>query len=66
VGKGKQRSYRTSVHANGIVHIGDAYVDELGLQPRDELSIEVLEDGFRLKVLHRNLPETRRDLDFLA
>jgi hypothetical protein len=64
VGKGKKRSYRTSVHANGIVHIGDAYVDELGLQPRDELSIEVLEDGFRLTVLKWNRPEPRRQLGF--
>lgn len=50
VGKapGKTVKYITTVHANGVVLIGKAYVEKFGLNPGDELDIVLEEDAIKL------------------
>ena len=40
-GKGRQAEYRTRVHGNGNLLIGHAYTRRMGLEPGDELHIEL-------------------------
>ena len=50
---GRAKSYLTSVHKSGRVHIGEAYINELNLDTGDQLTIEVLADGYLLKVVNK-------------
>jgi hypothetical protein len=40
-GKGRQADYRTRVHGNGNLLIGNAYTRRMGLEPGDEFKIEL-------------------------
>ncbi|WP_349306851.1 AbrB family transcriptional regulator [Lyngbya confervoides] len=40
-GRGREASYRVSVHKNGSIVIGAAYTSEMGLQPGDEFEIKL-------------------------
>ena len=40
-GRGREASYRTSVHKNGSIVIGDSYTKEMGLKPGDEFEIRL-------------------------
>ena len=40
-GKGRQAEFRTRVHGNGNLLIGQAYTRRLGLEPGDEFRIEL-------------------------
>lgn len=42
--KGRQADYRTRVHGNGNLLIGQAYTRQMGLQPGDEFRIELHKD----------------------
>lgn len=42
--KGRQAEYRTRVHGNGNLLIGNAYTRRLGLEPGDEFRIELHRD----------------------
>lgn len=48
---GRTKSYRTSVHKSGRIHIGEAYINELNVDVGDEFSIVVLADGFLLTLI---------------
>jgi len=54
---GRTKSYRTSVHKSGRIHIGEAYIYELNADTGDQFSIEVLSDGFLLKKLPKEKPD---------
>jgi hypothetical protein len=40
-GRGREATYRVSVHKNGQIVIGNAYTEEMGLQPGDEFEIKL-------------------------
>lgn len=40
-GRGREASYRVSVHQNGQIVIGSNYTQELGLKPGDEFEIKL-------------------------
>ena len=40
-GRGREASYRVSVHKNGSIVIGSAYTSEMGLNPGDEFEIKL-------------------------
>ncbi|MDJ0705455.1 MAG: AbrB family transcriptional regulator [Leptolyngbyaceae cyanobacterium MO_188.B28] len=40
-GRGRDRTYRTTVHKNGTIVIGKSYTEEMGLQPGDEFEIKL-------------------------
>ncbi|MBF2037487.1 MAG: AbrB family transcriptional regulator [Leptolyngbyaceae cyanobacterium T60_A2020_046] len=40
-GRGREASYRVSVHKNGQIVIGAAYTQEMGLKPGDEFEIKL-------------------------
>lgn len=44
VSKGRQADFRTRVHGNGNLLIGNAYTRRLGLEPGQEFQIQIHED----------------------
>ncbi len=40
-GRGREASYRVSVHQNGQIVIGSAYTEKMGLKPGDEFEIKL-------------------------
>ncbi|MDA0673241.1 MAG: AbrB family transcriptional regulator [Cyanobacteria bacterium] len=50
-GRGREATYRVSVHKNGQIVIGAAYTQEMGLQPGDEFEIKVGYKHIHLKQL---------------
>jgi len=48
---GRAKSYIASVHKSGRIHIGEPYVNELNLDIGDQLTIEVLPDGYLLRLI---------------
>lgn len=40
-GRGREATYRVSVHKNGSIVIGSNYTQEMGLQPGDEFEIKL-------------------------
>ncbi|MGE5655554.1 MAG: AbrB family transcriptional regulator [Actinomycetota bacterium] len=40
-GRGREASYRTTVHKNGSIVIGASYTQEMGLKPGDEFEIKL-------------------------
>ncbi|MEO0537211.1 MAG: AbrB family transcriptional regulator [Cyanobacteria bacterium P01_A01_bin.123] len=40
-GRGREASYRTSVHKNGQIVLGNSYTEEMGLKPGDEFQIKL-------------------------
>lgn len=40
-GRGREPTYRVSVHKNGQIVIGSTYTQEMGLQPGDEFEIKL-------------------------
>lgn len=45
---GKCARYETTVHRSGVVLVGKTYVQRFGLQPGDELEIQLEDDAIRL------------------
>jgi len=50
-GRGREASYRVSVHQNGQIVIGAAYTQEMGLKPGDLFEIKVGYKHIHLKQL---------------
>ena len=49
-GRGREPTYRVSVHKNGQIVIGAAYTQAMGLQPGDEFEIKL---GYKhIKLIH--------------
>lgn len=53
-GRGREASYRVSVHKNGSIVIGSAYTSEMGLNPGDEFEIKL---GYK----HIHLNQLKQD-----
>ena len=53
-GRGREATYRTSVHKNGSIVIGDSYTKEMGLKPGDEFEIRLGYKHIRLIQLDSN------------
>jgi len=49
-GRGREATYRISVHKNGQIVIGSAYTQEMGLKPGDEFEIKL---GYKHIHLHQ-------------
>jgi len=50
-GKGRQADFRTRVHGNGNLLIGQAYTRKLGLEPGQEFRIEINSDNGSISLL---------------
>ncbi len=50
-GRGREASYRVSVHKNGSIVIGSAYTSEMDLHPGDEFEIKLGYKHIRLNQL---------------
>ncbi|MGD2180705.1 AbrB family transcriptional regulator [Lusitaniella coriacea] len=50
-GRGREPTYRVSVHKNGQIVIGSTYTQEMGLQPGDEFEIKLGYKHIHLKQL---------------
>ena len=50
-GKGRQADFRTRVHGNGNLMIGQAYTRKLGLEPGQEFRIEINPDNGSISLL---------------
>jgi hypothetical protein len=44
------------VHKSGRIHIGEAYINELNVDTGEQFTIEVLADGFLLKLVDKKPP----------
>jgi len=55
-GRGREPTYRVSVHKNGQIVIGSTYTQEMGLTPGDEFSIKL---GY--KHIHLNQLDGEQD-----
>jgi hypothetical protein len=51
LGKGRQADFRTRVHGNGNLLIGQAYTRRLGLEPGQEFRIEIHLDNGSISLL---------------
>jgi hypothetical protein len=49
-GRGREATYRVTVHKNGQIVIGTAYTNEMGLKPGDEFTIKL---GYKHIHLHQ-------------
>ena len=52
-GRGREASYRVSVHKNGSIVIGANYTQSMGLKPGDEFEITLGKKHIHLKQLER-------------
>jgi AbrB family looped-hinge helix DNA binding protein len=50
-GRGREPTYRVSVHKNGQIVIGSTYTEEMGLKPGDEFEIKLGYKHIHLKQL---------------
>lgn len=55
-GRGREPTYRVSVHKNGQIVIGSTYTQEMGLQPGDEFEIKLGYKHIRLIQLDESPP----------
>ncbi|MEL6938078.1 MAG: AbrB family transcriptional regulator [Cyanobacteria bacterium J06598_1] len=51
-GRGREPTYRVSVHKNGQIVIGSTYTQEMGLKPGDEFMIKLGYKHIRLEQLN--------------
>ncbi len=56
-GRGREATYRVSVHKNGQIVIGSAYTHEMGLQPGDEFIIKLGYKHIRLVQVEKDEEE---------
>lgn len=62
-GRGREASYRVSVHKNGQIVIGANYTEEMGLRPGDEFEIKLGYKHIRLVQIDSNRDESDIDAD---
>ncbi|MDB9493486.1 AbrB family transcriptional regulator [Spirulina major CS-329] len=53
-GRGREPTYRVSVHKNGQIVIGSTYTNAMGLQPGDEFEIKLGYKHIKLNKLDEN------------
>jgi AbrB family looped-hinge helix DNA binding protein len=53
-GRGREPTYRVTVHKNGQIVIGSAYTEEMNLKPGDEFEIKLGYKHIHLKQLDPN------------
>ncbi|MFM7530650.1 MAG: AbrB family transcriptional regulator [Nodosilinea sp.] len=54
-GRGREATYRVTVHKNGQIVIGATYTEEMNLKPGDEFAIKLGYKHIHLKQLDSNL-----------
>jgi len=59
-GRGREPTYRVSVHKNGQLVIGSTYTEKMGLKPGDEFEIKL---GYKHIHLHQ-IDQENGELDF--
>ncbi|EKV01837.1 AbrB family transcriptional regulator [Leptothoe sp. ISB3NOV94-8A] len=62
-GRGREPTYRVSVHKNGQIVIGSTYTQEMGLKPGDEFEIKLGYKHIHLIQLGDNKDENDEDED---
>ena len=60
-GRGREASYRASVHKNGSIVIGANYTQEMGLKPGDEFEIKLGYKHIRLIQIDVDRPDVELD-----
>lgn len=60
-GRGREATYRVSVHKNGQIVIGAAYTQEMGLKPGDEFEIKVGYKHIHLKQVGGGGPDDEEE-----
>jgi len=60
-GRGREATYRVSVHKNGQIVIGSAYTESMGLKPGDEFEIRLGYKHIRLIQLDGNKTEVTEE-----
>ena len=58
-GRGREPTYRVSVHKNGQIVIGSTYTQEMGLKPGDEFSIKLGYKHIKLNQLSSEEADSR-------
>ncbi|NEO88294.1 MAG: AbrB family transcriptional regulator [Spirulina sp. SIO3F2] len=53
-GRGREPTYRVSVHKNGQIVIGSTYTEEMGLKPGDEFEIKLGYKHIKLNKLNED------------
>ena len=53
-GRGKEATYRVTVHQNGQIVIGSSYTESMGLKPGDEFEIKLGHKHIRLIQIDEN------------
>lgn len=56
-GRGREPTYRVTVHRNGQIVIGSTYTDEMGLKPGDEFEIKLGYKHIHLKQIDGEMAE---------
>ena len=62
-GRGREPTYRVSVHKNGQIVIGSTYTEAMGLKPGDEFEIKLGYKHIHLIQLDSNKSESHEDED---
>ena len=62
-GRGREPTYRVSVHKNGQIVIGSTYTEAMGLKPGDEFEIKLGYKHIHLIQLDSNRSESEEDED---
>jgi len=62
-GRGREASYKVSVHQNGQIVIGKAYTEAMGLKPGDEFEIKLGYKHIRLVHLDGDRAEPSEELE---
>lgn len=65
-GRGREPTYRVSVHKNGQIVIGSTYTQEMGLKPGDEFEIKLGYKHIHLKQVDMDTSEESEDRELEA
>ncbi|MFP5270843.1 AbrB family transcriptional regulator [Coleofasciculus sp.] len=65
-GRGREPTYRVSVHKNGQIVIGSTYTQEMGLKPGDEFEIKLGYKHIHLKQVDMDASEESEDRELEA
>ena len=62
-GRGREPTYRVSVHKNGQIVIGSTYTQKMGLEPGDEFSIKLGYKHIHLEQLNDSRKSSRKNAE---
>lgn len=65
-GRGREPTFRVSVHKNGQIVIGSTYTEQMGLKPGDEFEIKLGYKHIHLKQLDESADESAADDEAVA